>query len=93
VRCTPLSAGWRRDPRDDQRDRGETLHENILRLFGIVGWLVGVGDKAVTKTVGERGAVRKIGDIPSVSSPFHPISALRRIPARLPVKVDGMTDL
>ena len=39
VRSTPLGAGWRCDPRDDQRNRGETLHGSILRLFGIVGWL------------------------------------------------------
>jgi hypothetical protein len=46
VRCTPLRAGWTRGPRDYQRDRSETLHGDILRLFGIGGWLVRVGDKA-----------------------------------------------
>ena len=62
VRCTPLRAGWERDPSDDQRDRGETLHGNILRLFGIVGWLVGWEDRALTKTIEEKGPVRSRED-------------------------------
>jgi hypothetical protein len=33
ARCCALSAGRNSQPHDNQRDRGETLHENILRLF------------------------------------------------------------
>jgi hypothetical protein len=33
MRTTTLGTGWKRYPCDDQRDRGETLHEEILRLF------------------------------------------------------------
>ena len=33
ARCSPLSAGRNRHPNDNQRDRGETIHEDMLRLL------------------------------------------------------------
>jgi hypothetical protein len=33
ARYGALGAGWKRNSNDNQRNRGETLHEDILRLF------------------------------------------------------------
>ena len=38
ARCGPLGASRKRNPNSNQRNRGETLHEDILRLFAHCGW-------------------------------------------------------
>ena len=37
AKCGPLGAGRKRNPNQNQRNRGETLHEDILQLFAYCG--------------------------------------------------------
>jgi hypothetical protein len=50
ARCGPLGASRKRNPNSNQRNRGETLHEDILRLFAHWGL-------AILKAAGDRGGL------------------------------------